>query len=128
MQTIVRQLFASASADADNAANLQFVKKGLITAVRIAVRVDADTNGAAFYTECSFFPSSQATVNDPNGPLITLLGLNNLATSGMTCNAFTDSVSGIAIPVEPGMKAYINVDVTGTITVNTIVQLYVTTP
>lgn len=127
MVTTVRQLFASVSADANNAANLQFVKRGVITAIRGSIRADVDSNAAAFYAECSFFPTSQVNVNDPNGPLLSFQGLNNLVTSGMTFNAIHDGISGIAIPVEPGMKAYLNLDITGTITVNMLVQIYVTT-
>lgn len=128
MTTIVRQLFATATADADNVANLQFVRRANITAVRMNVRSNSETDASAYMSELSFFPSSQSLVNDPNGPILTLTGFNNLVTSGMTMNADSDGITGIAIPVEPGMKVYLNFDVTGTIQIWVLAQIYVTTP
>ena len=57
MQTTVRQLYASMSASTDNAANLQFVKRGHITGIHMALRVDGAADGDGGFVEVSFFPS-----------------------------------------------------------------------
>lgn len=126
MVTTVRQLFVSSTTSTDNAANLQFVKRGHITAVHLAVQTDNNTDGDQWVAEVSFFPTFQGQTNDPNGPIITLHGLFNVLTSGATSGSHNASISGIAIPVEPGMKAYINTLITSTDICRVIAQIYVT--
>lgn len=126
MVTTVRQLYGAPTGSADNVANLQFVKRGTITAIALSVALNSATDNDAVYAELSLFPTFQGNTNDPNGPLLTVFARTNFVTSGGMGLGETQTVSGIAIPVEPGMKAYLNVVITGTLTLYAVGQLYVT--
>ena len=128
MRTTVRQLAASVSSDTDNAANFQFVKRAVITAVSIDAALNSVTDNDAANIEISFFPTYQGATNDVNGPICTARGLVNLLTSGMYLGRIWKVINGIAIPVEPGMRCYLNVEVGGSPSVNINAQVYVTTP
>lgn len=126
MVTTVRQLYAAPTSSTDNAANLQFVKRGMITAIALSVALNSAADNDGTFAEVSFFPTFQGITNDPNGPLLTVLARTNLSTNGGFGLGQTQSVSGIAIPVEPGMKAYLNCSITGTLTLYILAQLYIT--
>jgi len=128
MRTTVRQLYASAAASGDNAASLQIVKKGVISAIVASVSFDSITDGGIVNLELSTAPVFQGVTNDPLGPLLQVKSVNNLLTSGMTNASQNFSVGNIAIPVEPGVLLYINANVTGTVTYRCAFLIYVTTP
>lgn len=127
MRTTVRQLYGTGTASGDNVANLDFAKRGFITAIQAAIAWDCTTDGVIGHIELSMVPSFQGSTNDVLGPMMQLKTTNNLVTSGMTNTGFPAFVSGIAIPVEPGMKAYINASLSGTVTYRVTFLLYVTT-
>lgn len=128
MRTTVRQLYATASATGDNQANLQIVKKGVISAIQYTAALDVTTDGVIAHIECSFAPTFQGATNDPLGPIAQIKFTNNLVTSGMTGNSVNNCISGIAIPVEPGMLLYVNSSLSGTVTYRANFLIYVTTP
>ncbi len=127
MITTVRQLYASVTTSTDNAANLTIVKRGVISAVHILQTINTVTDNANAQSEISFFPVFQGTTNDPNGPIFSIATVLNVLTSGIYEGVVRDSIGGIAIPVEPGMKVYINTSNASVSPHTVLAQIYVTT-
>lgn len=108
MVTAIRQLYANITTAADNIANIQIVRKGIITSIYGSTRINSVTDDGSAIAELSFFPSIQNTTNDAAGPLMTLQAAVNLSTNGAFLGAVNVAHTGLSIPVEPGMRLYVN--------------------
>lgn len=116
MQTRVYKLYASVAADTNAAAQLVFQRPGLITAVAGHGSLSGTANGDFGCSELSFASTIQNQTNDPIGPIALFYVLKNLVTSGGFDSVVNYTLSGLAIPVDQGVRIYCHSDIAGTVT------------
>lgn len=125
MQTRVYKLYANVSADTNAASQLVFQRPGLITAIFAALLLNGTADNDLGQMEISFASTRQLTTNDTIGPIFQVGVLQNLTTSGVFHGQVNQGISGLAIPVDQGVRAYLHTEITGTVNLDCAAYLYV---
>lgn len=121
----VIKLYATASADTDAAVYCVIPNNGIVTGVAWhALATSAAATSSAKW-ELSFTPARQTTVNDATGPF-SMCNIGHIfATSGLAQATENVQELGLALPVVAGDRLFLNVEVTGTITSEVNVFVYI---
>jgi hypothetical protein len=112
MQTRTYQLYTTASQA--NAASVQFIARGVITAIKWAVALDSLVDNSAVNAELSFQQFSQLGTNGGTGILDCIALFQNVqaASTGMDQAGLNQLTTGLRIPIMPGNILYLNTSLT----------------
>lgn len=113
MQT--RQIYATGSATAESAANIQVPGAGAILGVQLSVNFTSITAGVTLQFELSMVNSSQVGTNDARDVVATLRAASNFVTSGLAQGG-ENVFYPVLIPVRAGDRIYLHASQGGTAT------------
>lgn len=127
MVTRIYKLYGSTASTANALAQIVFQAPGMITAVALSAVMDSLTDNSTYIAELSFANVIFNTTNDPIGPIAEIRDYNNVnaASTGQAFSAQQLCVTGLAIPVDIGTRIYLNAALSGTLTMNCSIFIYV---
>lgn len=111
-----RKIYASVSADTNNAASVLVPTRCTLVGVQWAVKVDAITDNAEAVCELSLASSNEIATNEAQLSISEVCQTWNFVTSGLAGGGVNLFVP-VVVPLAQGQKVYYHVFITGTITV-----------
>lgn len=120
------KLYAQVTVDTDAAASLDIQVDGFITAVGAEVNaVGADALNDGGQVEVSFASTNGFASNDTKSSFMHVICQQGFLTTGGSAVRAYNALSGLAIAVAAGERIYMHIELTGTVTINGIVYIYV---
>ena len=117
MEGIVHKLYASVTAAADGVASLDIIEPGNIVAIQAWMNVTQATgDGDGMQAEVSFASANGFGTNDTRSSIFGMSMMQNLLTSGMAPSWYSESLSGLQIPVNMGERLYLHINELGSVT------------
>lgn len=122
----IYKLYALATSDTDAAASIDIQLDGFIVAYAVEVNaVGADALNDGGQVEVSFASTNGLSSNDTKSSFAHAYAQQGFLTTGGSMVRANSTLSGLAIAVAAGERIYMHIELTGTVTVQGLVYLYV---